>query len=452
MRVKLTMTAITGFGLLLSLCTQLVAAYLFGASGAMDAYFAGVALPVALVLLANEVAALHVVPALHRVLAQEGEGALADFQARLLVSNLLVWSVLAAGAMAGRELVIAALFPGFGAAAADAAARVLALQLVIVPFGTTAALLLHFRFVSGSYARPYLVFLLTPLFVIGAGLGWHDEAGAASLAIGSAAGALVQFAALFALQRGWRLPLARALRRLAWPSWRTLALLAAAVAPVQAATLVDRHFAAALGEGALSAISYSWFFAAAAVALVFRGWSMPVFHAISGDAATELERFRRRMAESTRELLVVAGLLAVALQVAGPAALALLLERGAFAPEATQRVAEVFRCHALSVPGMVLYLLLVRACCATGRQKAAAALGALACVGYVAFARGLMGYGATGLAAANATTWSVVGAIALAYMQRAGWLAWRRPELPLLAGAIAARRAARAIAARCARR
>lgn len=427
MALKCVMTAITAFCLGLSLCAQMLAAYLFGASGAMDAYFAGVALPMFIVLLANEVASLYVVPKLHRTLREHGSPALSVLQGRLVGVSALLWTAVAAVGIAASDPVVRSLFPGFDAATSQSAARVQAIQFLAVPFSTGAALLLQFRFLDRSYALPYFAFLLTPLFVIGAALALHRQAGPASLALGSAIGAAVQFGVLLVLNKAWTLPLRRAVcAGIPWTSWRIPALIAGAVVPVHAVALMDRHFASALGEGALSAISYSWFFAMAAVSLLFRGWSMPVFHAISGDAVGEAARFRQRMLQSTRELLLLAVAVVLILQLAGPAIITLLLHRGAFALEDARLVEAIFRYHSVSVLGLVLYMLFIRACCAMGHHSAAAALGASGCLVYAALAGALMTTGATGLAQASAASWTLVGLCAIAYMARAGWLASRR--------------------------
>jgi putative peptidoglycan lipid II flippase len=425
--LKACMTAITAFGLALSLCAQMLAAYLFGAGSAMDAYFAGVALPMFIVLLANEVSALYVVPKLHRTLREQGAAALVLLQARLLAASVVLWALVAVLFISASASIVAVLFPGFGAGPAREAAHVLALWSVAIPFSTTAALLLQFRCLERSYALPYFLFLLTPLFVIGTALALHREAGPASLALGSAIGAATQFCALFCLAKAWTLPFRKAFRRrIGITSWHVAAAVACAVIPVHAVSLMDRHFASALGAGALSAVSYSWFFAMAAVSLVFRGWSMPVFHGIASDAADEAARFRRRMLQSTRELLLIALAMVVALEIAGPAVITLLLQRGAFAPDDARLVEAVFRYHSVSVLGLALFMLFVRACAAAGNHIAAAALGAIACASYAALAGAFLSSGALGLAQASAATWSVIGLGALAYMTRAGWLGRHR--------------------------
>jgi putative peptidoglycan lipid II flippase len=412
MRLKLAMTAITGFGLVLSLCAQLLAAYLFGASGEMDAYFAGVALPMFLVLLANEVATLYVVPLLHRASGPD----LRRLQARYVASSFAFFTALSLLGILLRGPIVAALFPGVDQ---ESAARVLAIQFCAVPFSTGALLLLHFRFLAGAYAVSYFVFLLTPLFMIASGLALHRQLGTLSFAVGSALGAAAQFALLFALAKAWRLPFREAARGGARLQWRVPLLLACAVLPVHATALFDRHFAASLGEGALSAIAYSWFFALAAVSLVFRGWSMPVFHALSGEAAGEAAAFRQRLVQSCVELAAVGAAALAVLQLAGPALIVLLLQRGAFAVESAELVQSLFRYHSVSVLGIVLFLLFVRACCAMRAYRPVAAFGAAACVAYAALASLLLPQGAIGIACANAVTWSVVGLAGIAYLLRA---------------------------------
>lgn len=412
MRLKLAMTAITGFGLVLSLCAQLLAAYLFGASGEMDAYFAGVALPMFLVLLANEVATLYVVPLLHRSSGPD----LRRLQARYVASSFAFFTALTVLGVLLRGLIVAALFPGVDQ---ESAARVLAIQFCAVPFSTGALLLLHFRFLAGSFAFPYFAFLLTPLFTMASALLLNEQSGSASLAVGSAVGAAVQFAGLFAMQRAWRLPVARILGEGMKLRWRVPALLACAVVPVQATALIDRHFASSLGEGAVSAIAYSWFFTLAAVSLLFRGWSMPVFHALSGDAASNAQAFRQRLVQSSVELAAVGALAVAALQLVGAKLVVFLLHRGAFAAESAGLVESVFRYHSVSVLGIVLFLLFVRACCALDAYRPVAAFGAAACLAYIGLASLLLPQGAIGLACANAVTWSVMGLAAVAYLLRA---------------------------------
>lgn len=439
MRTRVAMTALTAGGLGLSLCAQLFAAYLFGASGAMDAYFAGVALPMALVLLANEVASLVVVPRLHRALREHGRGALARLQARLLMASAAFWAAVSAAGIAGSEAVIAALFAGFDTVGAQAAASVLAIQFLAVPLSTSASLLLQFRFLEQDYPVPYATVLAAPIFVIALAAAFHDALGPSSLAFGSVAGAAATCLALLALTRAWRLPCRIALReRIPAARLKSVLPVLLAVLPVHAVSLLDRHFAAAMTEGSLTALSYSWIFAMAAVAVVFRGWSMPVFHAMAGDAAEDAAggarqaseratRFRERMLKSTRELLLLAGAMLVALQVAGPAVIGWLLSRGSFDAAAAGLVETAFRYHSGAVPGVVVFMLFVRACCAAERLRPAAAIGTLGLLAYAALASALQSGGAAGLAQASVATWSAMGLCALVYMRRAAWLP-RRPS------------------------
>ncbi len=420
----MAMTALTALGLGLSLCAQLVAAYLFGASGAMDAYFAGVALPMALVLLANEVASLLIVPRLHETRRLHGEAALAGLQGRLLLVNAALWTAVAGACIAGREGLIGMLFGGFGAAAARDAAQVLAVQFLAVPLSTSASLLMHFRFLQGGYALPYAAMIGAPLFVIASAGALHGPLGPLSLALGSVAGAACQCVVLFVLGRGWRLRIGMAPSLdLLWGAKLALPVLLA-VAPVHAAALIDRHFAAAMDEGSLTALSYSWFFTMAAVAVVFRGWSLPVFHAMAGDALEEAALLRERILKSTRELLLLAGAMFLALQLAGPLVIGWVLARGAFDAAAAGVVEATFRFHSGAIPGLVLFMLFVRACCAMRRHRAACALGLLGLAGYATLASALQAGGAPGLAQASLLTWSTLGFGALLYMRRA-WLSWR---------------------------
>jgi peptidoglycan biosynthesis protein MviN/MurJ (putative lipid II flippase) len=119
------------------------------------------------------------------------------------------------------------------------------------------------------------------------------------------------------------------------------------------------------------------------------------------------------------ELAVVGAAALAVLQLAGPALIVLLLQRGAFAVESAELVQAVFRYHSVSVLGIVLFLLFVRACCAMGAYRPVAAFGAAACVAYAGLGSMLLPQGATGVACANAVTWSVVGLAAIAYLLRA---------------------------------
>lgn len=151
----------------------------------------------------------------------------------------------------------------------------------------------------------------------------------------------------------------------------------------QAMFLMQRRIGADGGATLLAALGYGYKLAALPVMLTLSGvsaWAMRAFHlSLRAGGAKGLKSYVAR----TLAWSVAAGVVtAVALAVAAPAIVHVVLERGAFDASLAQSTSTALRGYAFAVPFMISYVILVRAFQTTSRlgtPVVASAFGLLAC-------------------------------------------------------------------------
>ncbi len=278
---------------------------------------------------------------------------LARFRAELLGLSLLVGSGLALLAWLAIRAVLV-LGPGrIPDQLENLVASALPGLLVMLPLGVLTALQSAWMLSEGRHVNTLLD--CVPTVFIGAAVLAVPGSGMGPLVWGTAAGCAFHLLALVA-------PAARARRLKApgfgwtsphWrPFWQGFGIMLAGQAFMSLTAIIDQLYAVALGAGSIATLGFanrvlSLVLALAAIA-VSRA-TLPVFSQArpGGDASLHA------LAGHWARLMFAAGIAAMLLFYAlGPAAIALLFERGRFTADDTVRVVEVFR---FSLPQLPFY-------------------------------------------------------------------------------------------------
>ncbi|MGP4109628.1 lipid II flippase MurJ [Streptomyces sp. 4N509B] len=449
------MTAVlTACGALCGLARDQIIAHLFGADGQTDAFLVAWTVPeVASTLLIEDAMALLLVPAVSVALLS-GPGAVRRLLAATL-PRLLLGLVLAAVAVAvAAGPLVRVLAPGLADHHHEVAVDCTRLTAVtVLGFGlagyASAVLRAH-----RCFAAPASIYLAYNLGVIAVALAladaWGVRAAAAGVAVGSVLMVLLQLP--FVL---WRLRRSPAQARAGTAAPRTggeggvlrregdgpsreggeareaAPLLVgglAVVAPVvlfaltrQAQVLVERCLGSSLPPGAISHLNYAQKVAQVPMVLSLMVCTVTLPMVARALAEGDLGRVRRRVERDLEFAGVVVLTGAAFVTACAPQIIEVLFERGAFDTEATEATAAVMRVYALGLLGHTLVGTLARPFFAArpvswfplAGMGAGLAVTAVAGFAAVRFA----GWGAPGLAAANAAGISLAAYLLLRRMR-----------------------------------
>lgn len=411
--------ALTVAGALCGLARDQILAHYFGADGETDAFLVAWTIPeIAATLLIEEAMALVLVPAFSLALVC-GAGPLRDLVAATLPRLLLGLAVAAAVVAAAAGPLVRALAPGLAdpALAVDCTRLTAATVLFFGVAGYLSALLRAHR----CFAPPAAIYIAYNLSIVAAALALHHAWGVRAAAAGVAAGGLLMVAMLApaALRRlrcaardsregPPRGPRGRRSPRPAVP-----AALAAVVAPValfalarQSQVLVERFLASSLPSGAISHLNYAQKVAQLPMSLAMMLCTVTLPLVARAMAEGDTERARRCVERDLQVAGAVVLLGAAFVTACAPQLIQVLFQRGEFGADATAATAGVMRVYALGVLGHLLVGALVRPFCSAARPGwfpvAAMAAGLLVTVVAGFAAVRLCGWGAPGIAAANA--------------------------------------------------
>jgi putative peptidoglycan lipid II flippase len=421
---------LTAGGALCGLARDQIVARLFGADGDTDAFLVAWTIPeFAATLLIEDAMALVLVPAFSLALAQgqdegQGGGQVRRLAAATFPRLLLALAVAAAALAAAAGPLVRALAPGL----ADTALAVDCVRLTaasVLSFGVAgyfSALLRAHR----SFLPPAAIYIAYNLGIIATALTlggtWGVRAAAAGVAAGGVLMVLVQLP--FALRRIFsppRHPLPPPGVQGAEPSvpgtGGVRALSLAVAAPValfalarQSQVLVERFLGSTLPPGAISHLNYAQKVAQMPMVLSMMICTVTLPLVARALAEGDTHRARQRV---ERDLVLAATVVltgAAYVVACAPQIIEVLFQRGAFGAEATAATATVMRVYALGLLGHTLVGTLVRpffsGASATHRPVwyplAAMGGGLLVTAAAGLAAVRLAGWGAPGIAAANA--------------------------------------------------
>jgi putative peptidoglycan lipid II flippase len=288
----------------------------------------------------------------------------------------------------------------------------------------------RFLWPAGLPGLDALVKLLA-VALLGSSLGIH------SLALGSVLGPLLGVAVLGVAAH--RLRMLGSVRP-RWPDLRRMGTIALfpmlGVSLLQLNPFIDRYMATALAPGSVTALTYAERIVALPYLLVGAGYyGVLLAHWSEVAAAEGVRGVRRALRDATAAVVYALAPVATLLVVLGEDVVRLLLERGAFGPQATALTASTLGHLALGIVSSYVALLVSRAFLALGDTATPTWLGIGNALLNVALNLVLIGpLGLAGIALSTTLTWTVAAVV--------GWLLLHRRlgslETPHLARPLAA--------------
>ncbi len=418
---------------LLGLGRELVMAYLFGATGATDAFVAASAVPTVVYdLLVGGAISAALVPVF--VDARDDDRLWSLLSAILSLAGVLLVAVaLVLGAFA--PAVIDLVAPGLAEASRSEAVPMVRTMLAAVVLQGLAGVLMAALYARRRVGLPAFAVAVYNGAIIVAALLFHQALGIYALVVGVLLGALGQLALqLLGLGR----PRYRPSFDLNRPEVRTILRLYGPVALGMLVTIVgiviDRNLASRLAEGSLSVMNYATRLIQFPLGLVATATSFAVLPlltrhanaiAVTGDwrRADEVDRhgYRDTLRFGVKIVLLLMVPATVGLVVLREPLVQLLFERGRFGALDTARTALVFLAYAPQLPFTALDQLLIVAFYARKDTRTPVLIGVVGVGLYLASALLLIGpLDVAGLALANAIQNSAHGLILLVLLERAG--------------------------------
>jgi len=340
---------------------EMAIAWRYGISETVDAYvfmFNVVNWPITVWF---SVLSVVLVPLFARV-GYENPATLSRFRAELFGFSLLFGAIIGALLYFGFPIVLRAGWTGLTADTLKQALSWIGFFSLLVPLGFMISLLSAWMLASNRHrntlfeaipALMLLTVLVLPSSLIPEPLVWGTVAGFA----------LHVVALALSLQKRGELPIPRlSFRSPAWTGfWSSIGILAAAQALMSFTSIIDQLFAADLGPGAISTLSYTNRVLALLLGLggmaVSRA-TLPVFSEIHIKGSIGLQRLATRWMKVMFMLGVVVCIIGWVLS---PLVIRILFERGAFSPEDTMAVVNALRYGLMQVPfyfaGIVAYSL-----------------------------------------------------------------------------------------------
>ena len=351
------------------------------------------------------------------------------FRAELLGLTLLLGLALGLLAWLGLPALLRAGWLGLSGPALQQALHMTGGLAWLAPLGTVISLFSAWLLAAGHHRNT--LFEAIPAFTLLLALllppGWLPE----PLVWGTVAGFALHAAALGAplLRRGELAVPRLAQRSPAWRVfWASIGIMALGQALTSLTNLVDQFFAAGLGEGALSTLSYANRILALVLGLGATAISratLPVFSREAAQGGTRVQALALTWAKGM--LLFGLGVLLAGWLLA-PWAVALLFERGAFTAQDTQAVAGLLRYALLQVVFYFPALVLVSALAAQRRHGWIALSGATNLLWKLPLTYWLVRpYGLQGLVLSTVLMYALSAALLLWFVMR--------PSKPVLAAA-----------------
>jgi putative peptidoglycan lipid II flippase len=342
----------------------ILAARLFGAGDAMDAYLIAFLVPSFFIDVLGGSLDSALIPSLIEVRQKQGRAAAEALYSSVLVSAGTALLIAALLAVAGAGWLVPVLGSGFAPAKLELTRQLLLLMIVVVPLNGLASTWRAVLNAEHQFAYAAAVPIVTPIASIAALLIGGKQYGVQALAMGTVVGGILECLlsgagakrAGYALLPRWS-GVTTALRQVA----SQYGPLVAMTLVLSGSALIDQGMAGRLGSGSVAALSYGTRLLAVLIVIGPTAVGTAVLPHISA-AAVSREPSAVRRALRTYGLLVLAIILPVtgALIYFSEPIIRILFQQGAFSQEATRLVAAVQRASLLQLPLTVLLALEIR--------------------------------------------------------------------------------------------
>jgi putative peptidoglycan lipid II flippase len=411
---------------LLGLIRELVMAWLFGATGATDAFVAASAVPmIAYDLLIGGSISAALVPVL--VDQTRNEQRFGEVVSSLLTLAAVMLLGVTAVLMIFSPAIMAVLGGGFDAQQREQSVAMVRVMLVAVIFQGLAGVLMAALYARQRFAAPSFAPALYNGAIILAALVLHPVLGVESMVAGVVIGAVLQMALQLASLRGMRFRLGLGLGR---PEVRTALRLYAPVAAGMGVTIIgiviDRYLASLLEDGSMTIMSYATRLIQFPLGLVGVAISSAILPTLSAFASSQSQSgeagqndFREALVSGIRLVFFLMTPALVGIVVLREPLVELVFQRGQFSADDTLRTALVLMAYAPQLPLTAMDQLLIVAFYSRKDTRTPVIVGVITVLLYLVSALALIQpLGVVGLAAANAIQNGAHGLILLALMHR----------------------------------
>jgi putative peptidoglycan lipid II flippase len=410
---------------LLGLLRELVMAWLFGATGATDAFVAASAVPMIVydLLIGGSISAALVPVLVDQKRDQRRFGEVVS--SLLLLAGALLVSVTLVLILAA-PVIMSILGGGFDPLQREQSVTMVRVMLAAVIFQGLAGVLMAALYAQQRFAAPSFAPGLYSGAIIRAALALHPVLGVGSMVAGVVLGAVLQLILQVAALRGMHYRFSLGLER---PEVRMALRLYAPVAAGMVVTIagivIDRYLASLLVDGSMTIMSYATRLIQFPLGLVGVAISSAILPTLSGFASDELEdaargQFRGALISGIRMVFFLMTPALVGVIVLREPLVELVFQRGQFTVGDTLRTAQVLMAYAPQLPLTAMDQLLIVAFYARKDTRTPVVVGVITVILYLVSALALIGpFGVVGLAAANAIQNGAHGLILLALIHRA---------------------------------
>ena len=382
---------ITGFSLggqVVRFTTEIVAAALFGAGAAMDAYLAANTLPQYVMAVLLSSLGFVFIPVFVEHLA-EGQKEQAWEIASVVVnlSVLLLGGLIAVGSLFSAQL-LQVTTPGLSPASLILAVQVARITWPAVLATALLSLLTGIYHAQGHFGWPAAVPVIGAIVSLGLTVLLAPVLGVVGLAIGVTTGVVLQVLLLSRVifVRGRY----RASLNLRHPGvlqvLRLLAPLVISGLLVRSTPVVDRYLASSLSPGSISHLGYAFRTLALASLLISSGLAVVIFPSMARYVATlDIPGLKQTMSMSLRlQWLAVAPVMAIGGVIALPAITA-VFQRGQFSGNDAEAVAVLVRVYLPALAGMCLANITGRSFYALKDTRTPAIIGVFEALAYAVY-------------------------------------------------------------------
>lgn len=386
---------------LITFFIQVVVAAYFGATELMDAFLAGVTLPLYVVAVVLSSAVSVFIPLFIRKLAAGQEKAAWQLAASVLGFTLLVTSALALAGIVFAEPLLRLTTPGLAGEALRAAVSVTRLTWLSVPASALAAFLTGIYQARGRFIWSSAVPLIGTVVNLALLPFLIQAAGISGVAASATIALILQMLLLLPVLKGHVRGFTFSLRdpglvevlRLAYPMILFGIL-------TKCTPIVERHLASGMEQGSISHLGYAFRLLTTSAFLISTGITTVAFPRMALQSAlTDVKALWKTISGSFRMLfLVVAPATSLGLALALPL-VAALFERGKFTATDSLAVCGLLQIYLLTLVATTLGNISSRAFYAIKDTRTLALFGAIETVAYVLYTAFLaLRFGVSGIA------------------------------------------------------
>jgi putative peptidoglycan lipid II flippase len=416
LRSALATILLNGGSNLLSFVNQLLIAAMFGALPALDAYFVGISLPLAVAANLGQMLSYAVMPLL--VMRAKSDRSEAVGSALTFAFSLITLVLVAVGILASGPIVSAIgssrLHGDYSIALASFKVFSVAGGLIVLTGIQTAIGNAH-----RSFLWPIIAGYGMPIGSTLAILVWGHRMGPVAIAAGNLSGTAVGCVLLgFVLRRYTKLPpYSSEDWRDVWRTLRQCPIYLLGLLPFSALAISDSFWGYRLGPSVVSSLGYSNRILVTVAGILMMGPISIIAQRLSETHSNEdSSTFDRTYVQGVRSVLWLGGLASVMLAVCANPIVTVLLQHGKFNSHNTATVALLLQAMAFGLIGTNCAVLSFQSMFARHQAKVAALFGVVLFATYFGLS-GLLGklYGAMGIGIAYTVTWWIVCLATLVY-------------------------------------